>query len=605
MKPAENIEKLIKKIEIDTSAKTDEAMLNNVLEAFEKSKTLALSKVEGTKSAVSQPNIWRIIMKSPITKLAAAAVIIIALYVLLQIPSGLLPTAYALQDTIEAYNSIRWLHIYESATVFEETRKTKIWLRCDEQGNVTQMRFQSDNVGEPIGPLMIAGDSDSSEAWLAGHNLHLVGYGDPSVLLRYDVSELDPKFLFERLFEQENRGEAIVKVNEPMEEGKPIVVTVTYPQGSRSEKWKKMLYIEKDTKLVTRIDKFEWRSQGFELIKTLEFSNYNQPIDQEMFTLDNDVPDDAQVVDMTEVQTGLSQDDMTDQEIAEKVTAQFFEAVIDKDFYRAGQLYLGAPDFLIKQAFMGANVLKIISVGPGHREPDPDSNAMNCSCKVLIEIGGQFYELDVWMVRVIQSDKNANRWVMCGMATSSRPAPGIITLSRDGADPSAVIYDGLEPDEFMKKWLILEPIRIEERRYVHAVRPSETIQKDEFATDQVDVSNFQAKVNVSGEDHEWSVLENKYGIIDLTDEFGERSLITYAWAQVEMPEEKQAVLGIGSDDGVKVWLNGELVHQNWVTRGVIVDNDHVPVTFKKGMNQLVLKVQNQGGPWGFCCRLLD
>ena len=81
--------------------------------------------------------------------------------------------------------------------------------------------------------------------------------------------------------------------------------------------------------------------------------------------------------------------------------------------------------------------------------------------------------------------------------------------------------------------------------------------------------------------------------------------MTYAWAQIEMSEEKQAVLGIGSDDGVKIWLNGELVHQNWVTRGVIVDNDHIPVTFKKGMNQLVLKIQNQGGPWGFCCRLLD
>ena len=82
-------------------------------------------------------------------------------------------------------------------------------------------------------------------------------------------------------------------------------------------------------------------------------------------------------------------------------------------------------------------------------------------------------------------------------------------------------------------------------------------------------------------------------------------MITYAWAQIEMPEERQAVLGIGSDDGVKVWLNGELVHEYWVCRGVGIDNDRVPVTFKKGMNQLVLKVQNQGGPWGFCCRLLD
>ena len=597
MKAADNIEKLIKKLRYKASAEMHDRILTNVMQALEKK--------EKHKPAAVKPSIRRTIMKSPITKLAAAAVIIIALYVLLQIPSGLVSTAYALEDTIEAYNSIRWLHIYESATVFEEIRRSEIWLRCDEQGNVTMMRFQSDNVGDPIGSLIIAGDSDSSEAWLAKYNLHLVGYGDPSVLLRYDVSELDPKFLFERLFEQEKRDEAIVEVNEPMEEEEPIVVTVTYPLGSRSEKWKKVLYIEKDTKLVTRIDKFEWRSQGFEPIKTLEFSNYNQPIDQEMFTLDNDVPADARVVGMSEVEAGLSQDDMTDQEIAEKVTREFFEAIIAKDFYRAGQLYLAAPDFLVEQAFMGANVLKIISIGPGHREPDPDSNAMNCSCKFLAEFGGLYYEVNAWMVRIIRIDKDTNRWLICGMAISTRPAPGIITLSRDGANLSAVTYDGLRPDEFMKKWLILEPIRIEERKYVHSVRPSEEIQKDKFATEQVDVSNFQAKVNVSGEVHEWLVLENKYGIIDLTDEFGEWSLITYAWAQIEMSEEKRVVLGIGSDDGVKVWLNGELVHENWVCRGVGVDDDRVPVTFKKGTNQLVLKIQNQGGPWGFCCRLLD
>lgn len=554
------------------------------------------------KTAKIMPNVWRIFMKSKITKFAAAAVIIIAVGLLLQTPGGLVSTAYALQDTIEAYNSIRWLHIKESATVFEEIRESEIWLGCDEQGNVTRMRFQSDNVGDPIGSLIVAGNSDNSEAWLAGHNLRLVGYGDPSVLLRYDVSELDPKFLFERLFEQENRGEAIVDVNEPTGKSDPIVVTVTYPQGSKSETWKKVFTIDQATKLVLKIDKFGLRSRGFERIKTLEFSNYNQQIDPMMFTLEGDVQDDAQIVDMTEIEAGLPQDNMTDQEIAEKVTRNFFEAVIAKDFYRAGQLYLGAPDFLVEKAFMGTNALKIISVGPAHRDTDPDSNAMNCSCRVLVEFGGQHYVLNAWMVRIIRADRDTNRWLISGTAINTRPAGGL-TLSRDGADLSSVIYDGLAQDQFMQKWLLLDPIRIEGNGDSNA--PSEQTLQEAFAADQVDVSNFQAMVNVSGENHEWLLLEHKYGVIDLTDEFGESSMVTYAWAQIEMPEEKEVVLGIGSDDGVKVWLNGELVHEYWVCRGIGVDNDRIPVTFKKGMNQLVLKVQNQGGPWGFCCRLLD
>jgi len=47
-----------------------EAVLNDIVKTFENSK--------GQKLAVPQPNIWRIITKSRITKLGAAAAVIIA-----------------------------------------------------------------------------------------------------------------------------------------------------------------------------------------------------------------------------------------------------------------------------------------------------------------------------------------------------------------------------------------------------------------------------------------------------------------------------------------------------------------------------------------------
>jgi len=70
MRPAENIEKLIKDVPIDTSRESDKAVLADVLKALENTKE--------TTSAKPEPNIWRIIMKSRITKVGAAAVIIIA-----------------------------------------------------------------------------------------------------------------------------------------------------------------------------------------------------------------------------------------------------------------------------------------------------------------------------------------------------------------------------------------------------------------------------------------------------------------------------------------------------------------------------------------------
>ncbi|MHC4424405.1 MAG: hypothetical protein ACYSWR_07045, partial [Planctomycetota bacterium] len=63
MKPAKNIEKLIKDVELDTNAPMDKAVLDDVLNALEESKK--------KKSPTPQPNMWRLITKSRITKLAA------------------------------------------------------------------------------------------------------------------------------------------------------------------------------------------------------------------------------------------------------------------------------------------------------------------------------------------------------------------------------------------------------------------------------------------------------------------------------------------------------------------------------------------------------
>ena len=70
MRSAENIEKIVKNLDldIDTNAQTNQAILNEILDAQTKSMK--------HQSAYTLPNIRRFIMKSPIIKLTAAAVII-------------------------------------------------------------------------------------------------------------------------------------------------------------------------------------------------------------------------------------------------------------------------------------------------------------------------------------------------------------------------------------------------------------------------------------------------------------------------------------------------------------------------------------------------
>ena len=54
----------------------------------------------------------------------------------------------------------------------------------------------------------------------------------------------------------------------------------------------------------------------------------------------------------------------------------------------------------------------------------------------------------------------------------------------------------------------------------------------------------------------------------------------------------------GSDDSIKVWVNGKVVFTNAVNRGRAVWQDTFQIDLKKGDNLLLVKVSERGGGWG-------
>ncbi|MHC4740501.1 MAG: hypothetical protein ACYS8Z_01240 [Planctomycetota bacterium] len=174
---------------------------------------------------------------------------------------------------------------------------------------------------------------------------------------------------------------------------------------------------------------------------------------------------------------------------------------------------------------------------------------------------------------------------------------------------SSVTYDGLKPGKFMKKWLLLGRIPACDGE------PNWADSKAGFdRQDLPSLEKFQPTVRIGDEKYAWKPYQSYTGILDIhrawpqgpVDDFSKDHYIyAYAWAQVDMPEETPALLGIGYDDAAKVWLNGELVHDNWTRGPAFPDHRRVEVTFRKGLNQLVVKIQNREGRWKFCCRLLE
>ena len=81
--------------------------------------------------------------------------------------------------------------------------------------------------------------------------------------------------------------------------------------------------------------------------------------------------------------------------------------------------------------------------------------------------------------------------------------------------------------------------------------------------------------------------------------------IAYGQAYVLSPDDRETRLLVGSDDGVRVWVNDGLVHSNPVYRGAYPDLDSVNVNLKKGWNKILIKVLQGSGGWGFYLRFAD
>ena len=79
---------------------------------------------------------------------------------------------------------------------------------------------------------------------------------------------------------------------------------------------------------------------------------------------------------------------------------------------------------------------------------------------------------------------------------------------------------------------------------------------------------------------------------DMND-YSAYSLITVVSAKTQ----NNITMKVGSDDSIKVWLNGEVVHKNAIDRGANDFQDTFEIDLKRGNNLLLVKVSELGGGW--------
>ena len=291
MRPADNIEKLIKKLHMSASAKLDKRVHSGI--------SMALEESEKTKSAKLKPKIWRIIMKSRITKFAAAAVIIIAVILSMNLlDKSLTAPAYAIEQTIEASRDIHTLY-FEWYSGSEYKPSKECWVTFDEHGTPQNIRT---NLHKHWGDSLIVHvwKYGETKTWRKDENtLQLFGGGPATEMMLRLVRECDPKTALQSLYDRQANGDVTIEIKEPPNKDEPIVVKATFlpgryiPDKPTLPAFRDAFYVDQNTKLVTSIEVYELKDGVYEYNGVWKSFKYDEPFEAGIFDLEDEVPDDV------------------------------------------------------------------------------------------------------------------------------------------------------------------------------------------------------------------------------------------------------------------------------------------------------------------------
>jgi hypothetical protein len=170
-----------------------------------------------------------------------------------------------------------------------------------------------------------------------------------------------------------------------------------------------------------------------------------------------------------------------------------------------------------------------------------------------------------------------------------------------GAAPAS-----LSDAHFVTSWMLLGPLPFKEGDFGGDQQQSSA--DKEFMPNEGELDGTQKPSAGAA----WKCMQftsSEAGLVDLDPVYGElEHVAAYAVAWLECPQDvPDAKLYVGSDDYMKVWINGRLVHTyNKERRAGERDQDIVGgVALRKGPNRIVVKCVDVVLGWNFYFRLTD
>jgi hypothetical protein len=162
----------------------------------------------------------------------------------------------------------------------------------------------------------------------------------------------------------------------------------------------------------------------------------------------------------------------------------------------------------------------------------------------------------------------------------------------------------LQLNKWITEWTLLGPIHLKHDTNESKFLPG--FEKDylsHYGSERSYIAKAGKKVKLGKSKLIWQQYKGQNNIISLDSSVSKEAFVmAYAYTEIVVDKAGTYILALGSNDGGKMWINGKIVWERAVARGCKPDDDLIPVLLNKGINKIMLKIEEKGNRWEFCVR---
>ncbi len=353
MNPKENAEKLIRELVLTGTGDADNRILKDALAAYEKSET--------SKAAEPPPIIWRIIMNKPISKLAAAAIIMVAVFGITLWDKTVTPV-WAIEDTIELLARFSGMH-FKGILLDEEGKAVSFeaWARANEEQTASNhLRIESET-----GAIQVVSGAQRYQYDPATAIVKITeGYGTA-------INPWPGPDFFESLQEmvldwKETYGK------DPATNRDRVFVTCSHPAAPDPRSWRFEFDVE--SKLPVSIK--QWDNMKREGLPgfNVESVTFLETLPDELF--DFEIPEGAKVISalaernkkLKDPNSGMLLGDMNEEQACMEITRRYWQAVIEDNWQTVAILSPTSTAEEWENKYSGSNFEEIVEIIEPYQE---------------------------------------------------------------------------------------------------------------------------------------------------------------------------------------------------------------------------------------------